>query len=417
MSFYKLIKTILLGMLGGWISTSVFANADLYAQCDLQLDKTVIDYGQVIRENLQPQDEEQASLPASANVLRIHCPEAVEPVIVLEGMKDLNQRLRYTEQGYISFEIMSLKVDQQVVDTKILRRGIEINSKSVLPDDEIRAKHPIKGSLFELNFFVTPSIHLKNLILNVPQTLTEDIGLSLGKQTVRSFTVMSTLAAIACQPSLANGAVVDYGEIDHRRLHKGQPTVLEAKTIGFSIACDGKTKIAIKAFSNRPSTATDIEGTEGVNGSAKASSTLINAGIGQNLPLGISNTPIPIVAGLGKASNGKNIGGYTMALPFSTVSINGTRAASKFYANAVGGPTSSTAWTRNTSIAQNGDTIIPTNETYYSYATTTTATSPEAFNHLTGTIIIQAYITAVENLNLSQPIQLDGSATIELFYF
>ena len=229
--------------------------------------------------------------------------------------------------------------------------------------------------------------------------------------------VIGTISPAACVPLAAGGGVIDYGFISPSQLAETGPTVLEAKTLGFSIACSADINVAVRGVSNRPSTTTDIKSNEGPTGGAVVTDELIAAGLGKNLPLGLPDITIPTVSGLGKSSNGQNIGGYTLTLPFTTVSLNGEPAAAKFYTISSASPTAATEWQRNTSIAKNGDALVSDSSAYYSYSTQKDDVRPEPFKELTGTLVIQAYVTDKSNLDLSQPVNMDGSTTIELYYF
>lgn len=226
--------------------------------------------------------------------------------------------------------------------------------------------------------------------------------------------VIGTISPTSCVPSASGGGIVDYGHILPENLSDTGPTVLPAKTVSFNINCDAPTNVALRANSNRLGTTTDA-GAENITGSAKANSTLISAGLGSNLPLGLPNVISPSAAGLGTA-NGSNIGGYMINLPVTQISLDGTAAAARYYS--LQAPTATSSWSKiSTGITSDGDTLLPANTAYFGYSSNADDLVPQKFQELSGSIVVQGYITDKANLALNQPINLDGSTTIELYYY
>lgn len=54
---------------------------------------------------------------------------------------------------------------------------------------------------------------------------------------------------------------------------------------------------------------------------------------------------------------------------------------------------------------------------YISFGSDVNSASPSPFRHFEGILIIQAYITHKMDLDLTSPLHLDGSSTIELYYY
>lgn len=155
-------------------------------------------------------------------------------------------------------------------------------------------------------------------------------------------------------------------------------------------------------------------GAENSVGSAVASSDLKSAGLGLNQPFDLPNVTTSMVAGLGTANN-SNIGGYMLNLPFTLVNIDGEVAQAKFWTNTV--PNQLTKWGKNKTVQAQGDTLFSQSAGYFSYSSNPDDDTPQAFQNLSGTLVVQGYITDKANLDLSSPINLNGSSTIELYYF
>lgn len=229
--------------------------------------------------------------------------------------------------------------------------------------------------------------------------------------------VIGTISSASCVPTATGGGVVDYGFIKPDALAESGPTVLDVKTVAFTINCDAPTNVALRASSNRMATTTDAKEPESAVGSASASTELVTAGFGQKMPYAQPKVQQPTIAGLG-TSNGKNIGGYMLNLPPSLVSLDGIDATNKYYT--VGNrPTSSTSWKKEAAslVTGNGHTLFTTNGAYFAYGTNNESTVPTPFTQFAGTLLVQAFVTDKTNLDLSSPINLDGSSTIELYYF
>ncbi|MFY3771588.1 DUF1120 domain-containing protein [Providencia manganoxydans] len=223
--------------------------------------------------------------------------------------------------------------------------------------------------------------------------------------------VIGTISPTACVPSAAGGGVADYGMIKPSELEATGVSVLEVKTLGFSVQCDGVTNVALRANSNRGN-ASDA-GPANDTGASKLTDTTALSSMIANLPYNVS-VANPDVMGLGTAPNGADIGGYMMLLPTSLVTLDGEAATKRFYA--FGPLTQNTTWNVEGAETNHGGSIN-SGATFVSYSTDNTDTKPQAFQNLTGTLIIRAYITDQSKLDVTQPINLDGSSTIELYYY
>ncbi|MFD6162281.1 DUF1120 domain-containing protein [Nocardia sp. NPDC060256] len=71
-------------------------------------------------------------------------------------------------------------------------------------------------------------------------------GAQAADQTTRGLITPS-----ACEPSLSNGGVVDYGKISVKDLNPDSPTVLGQQMTSLSVTCDAATLIALESIDNR----------------------------------------------------------------------------------------------------------------------------------------------------------------------
>lgn len=174
----------------------------------------------------------------------------------------------------------------------------------------------------------------------------------------------------ACTPAFTGGGVVDYGVIPAGSLKAGAYTTLPSKEIGMSINCDANVKVAFKTVDNR------------------ANSTVAGIVAEPNSNFGLGRV------------DGKNVGGYTVQ--FSSNSSADAKEVSN-----IGSADGGKSWF-------NGVANVWTNNTLFSFSNGNAA--PVAFKQLNAKFNVTAVINKPENLNLSQDVPLDGSATFEVIY-
>lgn len=222
--------------------------------------------------------------------------------------------------------------------------------------------------------------------------------------------VIGTISPTACTPTASGGGVVDYGNIKPSTLDATGTTVLPAKTLNFTIQCSGEANVALRASSNRGVAAN--AGTANSTGASKLTDATTVTNIVSGLPYNITVNN-PDVMGLGTSPNGADIGGYMMILPTSLVTLDGVDANRRLFASAP--LDQNTTWgVENNEVSHGGS--LNSGDTYFSYSTDSAATKPQAFKLLSGTLIVRGYITEKSKLDVT-PINLDGSSTIELYYF
>lgn len=184
----------------------------------------------------------------------------------------------------------------------------------------------------------------------------------------------------ACTPNFASGGVVDYGTIPTNSLNANAPTKLDEKSVTFTVSCDSAVKIRYHAIDNRQASA--IKGLVTAAASHKA--------------LGDGSA-----FGLGTAA-GKNIGVYTLRIDPTSAVADGTTPDSLYGMY--------DRWQKST----NG--LFGVNGTYYKAFAAAGTLTPTAYKTITATLIVEAIIDQTSNLPLTQDIQLDGSATLEVQY-
>lgn len=200
--------------------------------------------------------------------------------------------------------------------------------------------------------------------------------------------VIGTIAPHACIPSLSAGGAVDYGNISVTELEAATYHDLGVKKLNFSITCNAPAKIAIKAVSGRLGTVVSDE-VEGSDGFAKAPITLFGA----------DDT---FAAGLGMA-NGAKVGGYAARI------VPTSSQADAVTVDTIVSEDDGSTWV--TTATSN----ITSNQQIFSWSEAGT-TAPLALSALAAELEVSAYLNKPEELDLSQPVALDGLTTIEVVY-
>lgn len=199
-------------------------------------------------------------------------------------------------------------------------------------------------------------------------TVTGLITPSAGTPSLRGapvdLTVTGLITPSACTPTLANGGVIDYGQISSKDLHSDSGTVLTSQTMQLSVTCDASHLFALESIDNRANSA-----------------------------------PKPGTYGLGLINETQKLGGYTITLR-----------------NAVA---DGVAVQPITSLDQ-GKTWSGDNRwvpgMYVSVAPMERNRQPVPVQNLRMELILSPTIARSDNLTLSNEVSLDGSVTLTVRY-
>ena len=197
--------------------------------------------------------------------------------------------------------------------------------------------------------------------------------------------VTGHIVPAACTPDVSGGATVDYGTIKPALLeqHAGDFTLLDEKTLAFSLRCDAAVKVAVRSVD------------------ARAGSAVIPVG---KVILGVlvaDNTPM---FGLGLA-DGKKIGSYGAVLRDLKTEEG---AAVGYLHSSDGGKT----WVNRPKI----DLAQVTQPDRLASVSAPGVKSPLPVKVLSGTLAVQAVLNKASELNLTQVVHLDGQASLQVVY-
>jgi len=191
--------------------------------------------------------------------------------------------------------------------------------------------------------------------------------------------VKGVIRPAACTPNFTGGGVVDYGTIAAKDIPADAGKVLEEKAIAFTVTCDAAANVAVRAIDNRQSS--------------------VIPGLITNMAAGFSDK---YAFGLGVVA-GKKVGVYKVKMPQGGFSADGmtpdliTDVAGNKVWQKYGGHLAADGSVRSAFAAAGSNTPLP-------------------IKMLSGNIMVQAVLNKGSELPLTQNIDLDGSATIEVQY-
>lgn len=212
-------------------------------------------------------------------------------------------------------------------------------------------------------------------------------GLSLPAYAADSFNINVTgvISPVACEANITGGETIDYGTIPASTLKADDVTLLPAKQTAFTITCDAPTRLGFRTVDNRAASKMTASEKITFDWGGSWSKVLLN--------------------GLGVDGQGNNIGGWAAEL--SATSSDTVSAPDGIYS-----PDNGVTWAKRpypSTVAFHNRGLIDTISEPGSVV-------PAAFSTLTSTLNIQAIINPASTLDLSQPVTLDGSVTVEMVY-
>ncbi|EPL6453662.1 MULTISPECIES: DUF1120 domain-containing protein [Providencia] len=395
-------------------SPYLLADNTVEEDCQWIISQPNIDYGAVSRDQIKQLPSGDGELQSRQVVVKLMCSQEIDPVIKIQDLFGSHpSEFQYGQKGELQVSLVSFRVDGQSTTAMVIRHQVDHVTALLKPNDEIRPQSAIRGKRVEMVLNITPKVSATEVTQPMVLTQSGQFSLNVAAFSPSTVRVSSELRAIACIPSVSNNGTVDYHTLHANDLANNAVTVLPAYTLNFTLSCDAATNIAIRARSNRPQSTTNA-GSENEIGSALAKTEVLSAGLGKNLPMGLPNVTQAFVAGLG-TSNGQKLGGYLLNMPFTQMRLDGQAVTVKYWTPTL--PNKATSWNKETDLKGNGGSLFTNTASYFSFSTDTNSVTPMPFKQLNGLLIIQAYITQKQNLNLSSPVHLNGSSTIELYYY
>lgn len=198
--------------------------------------------------------------------------------------------------------------------------------------------------------------------------------------------VKGTLTNAACTPELSNGGVVDYGVIRLGGLSSSGVNQLGQKNIGLTINCSSATKVSWNMVDDRVDSNAMLTVENGLfDGGQQVS--------GNNQTYGV-----------GKTTNGVNIGSYALFVKLDSVMADGASV------DTISQTDGATTWVKSTQGSTKGNSARD-----YTVATAG-ALEPLAFETATFPLVTSLAIQDTTTLAITDDTALDGQITISLKY-
>ncbi|MCU1760541.1 DUF1120 domain-containing protein [Pseudomonas sp. 14P_8.1_Bac3] len=168
----------------------------------------------------------------------------------------------------------------------------------------------------------------------------------------------------ACTPTLSNGGVVEYGKISSKDLNQTTGTYLEKRTVMLTVNCDGLTRFALEGIDNR-----------------------------------VGSSTLAVAFGLGKIDGTQNLGHFMVSMM--------SAVADGVSVLPVKSKDGQTGWEGHV-FWMPGD--------FASVADRSDPSQPILVQDVTMELDIAPFIARADGLDLTNEVQIDGSATLEMNY-
>lgn len=377
---HTLKLTLCLALLGLGALPTKQAQAD---DCRLTLSQAQLDFGLMNRAIHLTQARERL-LGERRLSLTLNCAHPTDMSLFYRGLAAAGERLRFTERGSYSVQVSDAVLDGKAVELGLLAGigqapSVRASTLTWRPDHAIvplQEGSPVQGSSFSAQLLV--SAWAQEDAAHVRDAVTWDVtGLidSLATGRSRELTLQARFAPAACEPTLSNNGVVDFGRMWARNLNADRDTALPSRSLMLNIGCDGPTHFALRMQDNRQGSATG----------------------------GVDETAF----GLGVDSSRNKIGRYY--LYFDPFDLTADALPQVYRTDST---TSGAAWSTSS-----GYPIPIGSNSYLGFtAVAGSVAGPTAIQHLSGQVSVRAMLAPMNNLDLSTDVLLDGSGTIEIIY-
>ncbi|SEM32197.1 Protein of unknown function [Pseudomonas sp. ok272] len=372
--------TLCLALLGLAALSPAPALAD---ECRLSLSQTQLDFGLMNRAIHSTQARERL-LGERRVSLTLNCPHPTDMSLFYRGLAAFGERLRFTDRGSYHVQVSDAVLDGKAVELGLLAGSGQAPSLSAStltwrPEHAIvplADGSPAQGSSFSAQLLV--SAWAQEDAAQVRDAVTWDVsGLIDSPATGRSreLGLHARFAPAACEPTLSNNGVVDFGRMWAKNLNAEHDTALASRSLMLNIGCDGPTHFALLMQDNRHGSATG----------------------------GVDETAF----GLGVDSSANKIGRYY--LYFDPVDLSADALPQVYRTDST---TSGAAWSTSSSYP------IPIGANSYLGFTNVpgSVAGPTAIQHLSGLVNVRAMLAPMNSLDLSTEVVLDGSGTLEIIY-
>lgn len=188
-----------------------------------------------------------------------------------------------------------------------------------------------------------------------------------------------------------------YGKISKTRLQEAAITPLEVKSLPLKIDCDGATKLAVSALDNKtgsnPFTTGTVDGSDAGEATNQSAADLFGLGT--------------YIVGTGETAVTKKIGGFTLALRASSAKLDSVQAYTAVSLN------NAATWA-TTVYGQLGGAAAT--KSWRTWTATSGSAVPAQGRIFEADLMVKPWIQPRKDLDLTDKVALDGSATLEVKY-
>ncbi|TFY92837.1 DUF1120 domain-containing protein [Pseudomonas kairouanensis] len=364
----------------GLLSSATTWAAD---ECQLNLSDTALDFGLMNRA--------VAGVPAAERLLgerrvslTLNCPDPADLSLFYRALGAGAERFAFTERGSYSLHVSHALLDGQAVELGLLagRGQPAVSSGTSLawrPEHGIvpmRAGVPASGRNLSVQLEIRAWASEQASRVNDAVTWeTSGVFDALNTGRTRDMRLQARFAPAACTPSLSGGGTVDFGKLSVMDLDMHKDTLLAARPLVISVACDAPTAFTLRLQDNRQGSAT---------------------GPGDETRYG-----------LGLDAKGQKIGRY--AVIFDPLRVTADHFAQLYRTDS---PTGDAPW----SSASASPLAIGANRHLGFSASAGSTGGPDPIQQLSATASLEAVIAPLGSLDLGSEVRLDGSATLEINY-
>ncbi|AKA84636.1 DUF1120 domain-containing protein [Pseudomonas synxantha] len=366
-----------------WLLLGLAGNVLAADECQLTLSESLLDFGLMSR-IAQNDSAPQRLLGERRLSLTFNCPQPQDLSLFYRALAADAQQLQFTEHGHYQIEASNGVVDGKAVELGLLaaRGQPPLSNASV---QEWHAGHGIaptlQGSVVTgstLSLQLTLRAWADNAATRVRDATTWEVSgtfYSPLQGRYRELTLRAHFAPAACQPSLSDHGVVDYGVLPAKSLNATTETPMPLRTLGFAVSCDAPTPFALRMHDNREGSATG----------------------------GIDETAY----GLDLDAGRNKIGVYFVTVDPAEFTADAFTSLYRTDSTSNG-----VAWSSSSQrqIPMAANSIMGFTDRLG------TTTGPVAIQNLSGTVRIKTYLAPTQSLDLREVVRINGSGTIEIIY-
>lgn len=374
----SLMKASATSVMLGLVATTGLWSTSVRAECSLALSQSDVDLGTLKRDSLTVSGS-LATLGERSMSVDLQCDTQSDLTLFYRATAQDAEQFRFGGQGQYRLRMRDAVVDGVPVDLgeiAVINEAPSHAERSA-PWRPERGLTPVKdgrvlqGKSLQAHVDITASAPLAALrVRDETRWLAPALIETFARDASREVNLSATLIPVACTPVLSGGGRIDYRQQSVSAFNRTAATTLPVKRVTLNVDCDAMALFALGVVDNRSGTARSEGGAQ---------------------------------FGLG-LSGGKRVGQYTLTLTETRVDDWGA-------ANTLTSSRGGTFWSKSPDHAQLSTPAL------VGFARTAGAVAgPDELQHLSTIIEVAPTIAPLNDLDVSEQVELNGSTTIEIVY-